>query len=82
MLSHIEDFDISTEVPKIEGENTKRLYESYQLLTDLLLKVLEIGRFWTHDELREIGKKFFLEETIDIILINSNIVVQWVLDET
>lgn len=63
MLSHIEDFDISTEVPKIEGENTKRLYESYQLLTDLLLKVLEIGRFWTHDELREIGKKFFLEDT-------------------
>lgn len=58
ILSHIEDFDLSTEVPKIEGENTKKLYESYQILTELLLKVLEKGRFWTRNELREIQKKF------------------------
>ena len=61
MLSHIEDFDLSTEVPKIEGENTKKLYESYQILTELLLKVLEKGRFWTRDELRKIGDNFFFE---------------------
>ena len=58
MLSHIGDFDLSTEIPKIEGENTKKLYESYQLLTELLLKVLEMGRFWSRDELREFQKNF------------------------
>ncbi len=58
MLSHIGDFDLSTEIPKIEGENTKKLYESYQLLTELLLKVLEMGRFWSRDELREFQKGF------------------------
>ena len=46
MLSIIEDLDFSAEVPKING-NTQKFYESYQLLTDLLLKVLERGKFWT-----------------------------------
>lgn len=58
MLSHIGDFDLSTEIPKIVGENTKKLYESYQLLTELLLKVVARGKFWTREELRELQKGF------------------------
>lgn len=57
MLSINEDVDMSDEVPKISG-NAQKFYESYQLLTDLLLKVLERGRFWTREELREIQDKY------------------------
>lgn len=57
MLSIIEDFDLSADGPKFSG-NTQKLYESYQLLTDLLLKVLERGKFWTREELREIQDKY------------------------
>ena len=57
MLSHIGDFDLSTEIPKIEG-NTKKLYESYQLLTELLLKVVARGEFWTREELIELQNDF------------------------
>lgn len=58
LLSHIEDFDLSTDTPEIIGENTKRLYESYELLTQLLLKVLERGEFWTREELRKLQDDF------------------------
>ncbi len=58
LLSHIEDFDLSIETPKIKGANTKKLYESYQLLTELLLKVVARGEFWTREELRELQKDF------------------------
>jgi len=58
LLSHIEDFDLSTEIPKIEGGNTKKLYESYQLLTELLLKVIARGEFWAREELRELQNDF------------------------
>lgn len=57
MLSIIEDFDLSADVPKFSG-NTQKFYESYQLLTDLLLKVLERGKFWTREELREIQENY------------------------
>ena len=57
MLSIIEDFDLSADGPKFSG-NTQKLHESYQLLTDLLLKVLERGKFWTRKELREIQEKY------------------------
>ena len=57
MLSIIEDFDPSADGPKFSG-NTQKLYESYQLLTDLLLKVLERGKFWTREELREIQENY------------------------
>ena len=58
LLSHIKDFDLSTETPKIKGANTKKLYESYQLLTELLLKVVARGEFWTREELRELQNDF------------------------
>jgi hypothetical protein len=58
LLSHIEDFDLSSSPPEIIGENTKRLYESYDLLTQLLLKVLERGEFWTREELRNLQNDF------------------------
>ena len=57
MLSINEDVDMSDEVPKISG-NAQKFFESYQLLTDLLLKVLERGRFWTRKELRKIQEKY------------------------
>jgi hypothetical protein len=56
--SHIEDLDLSTGTPETLGENTKRLFESYELLTQLLLKVLERGEFWTREELREFQNDF------------------------
>ena len=58
LLSHIEDFDFSTGTPEIIGENTKRLYKSYELLTQLLLKVLDRGEFWTREELRKLQDDF------------------------
>jgi len=58
LLSHIEDFDLSTGTPEIIGENTKRLYESYELLSQLLMKVLERGDFWTREELRKLQNDF------------------------
>ena len=58
LLSHTEDFDLSTDTPEIIGENTKRLYESYELLSQLLLKVLERGDFWTREELKKLQDDF------------------------
>ena len=58
LLSHIQDFDLSTGTPEIIGENTKMLYESYELLTQLLLKVLERGDFWNREELRKLQDDF------------------------
>ena len=51
-----ENFNLLTVIE--ESESTKKFCESYQLLTDLLLKVLERGRFWTREELREIQEKY------------------------
>lgn len=58
LLSHFEDFDLSSGVPEIKGENSRRLYESYKVFTELLLKVLEKGRFWSPEELRELQNDF------------------------
>lgn len=56
--SHIRDFDISTDAAEITGENTKRLYESYELLTQLILKVLDRGEFWSKEELTLLQKEY------------------------
>ena len=59
LLSFIEDFDFSTDVPGMKGENTKRLFESYGVLTELLLKVIERGEFWSREELKELQDVYF-----------------------
>lgn len=60
LQSHIGDFDFSTDAPEITGENTKKLYESYELLTELILKVLDRGDFWSREELILLQDEFLV----------------------
>ena len=53
MQSIIEELNNSKENPDYGG-NLRKLFQSYNLMTSLLIKVIERGEFWSRDELREI----------------------------